>query len=162
MPNFSQTTVVYIYIITYLQELGTQLLEYSVSTNDSDCAAEVVITATYFDYDLLWTLVGIGGIALVLLCICCIAARDLRRYCRIRRWRLTRWSPRSLPQRKYKKGKELYETCVICQEDFSHAELVRVLPCKHSKLFHYVYGCADNQICDEACVNQSCKSCFIF
>lgn len=122
------------YVITHLKELGGQLLEYSVPISEDERAAEVVVTAVYFDYDLLWTLVGVGGVALVISCICCVAVRDVRHHCRLRGWRLKRWSPRKLPQRKYKMGKELYETCVICQEDFINAELVRVLPCKHSKL----------------------------
>ena len=100
-----------------LKQLSVELIQYSVPTSDIELAAEVVITAKYFDYDLLWTLIGVGGIVLVISCICCVAIRDICHYCRLRGWRLIRWSPRKLPQRKYKKGKELYETCVICQED---------------------------------------------
>ena len=115
------------------------MLKYSVPTSDVDRAPNVIIEASYFDYNLLWTLVGVGGTAIVISCICCIAVRDVWRHCHSRGCRLMRWSPQKLPQRKYKEGKELYETCVICQEDFRNAELVRVLPCKHSKLLHVVY-----------------------
>ena len=78
-------------------------------------------------------MIGVGAIVIVIFCCCCSIFRDLRQRCR-QGWSLTQWSPRKLPQRKYKQGKELYETCVICQEDFKNAELIRVLPCRHSKL----------------------------
>ena len=31
------------------------------------------------------------------------------------------------------KGKEAYETCAICLEEFENADMIRVLPCSHSK-----------------------------
>ena len=121
----------------YLKELGEQLLKYSVPTSDDDHAPNVVVTPTYFNYELLWTLVGAGGISIVVSCICCIALRDIWRHCHSRRCCIRRLRPHKLPQRKYKKRKEVYETCAICQDDFKDAELVRVLPCKHSELLQY-------------------------
>lgn len=122
-------------VIVYIKELGQKLLDCSVQTSDVDSAAEVIIVAKFFNYELLWTLVGVGGIVLVVSCVCCIAVRDMCRYCHSRGCSLTQWSPQKLPQRKYRgRNKESYETCVICQEDFNKLELVRVLPCKHSKL----------------------------
>ena len=126
------------FAIACTKELGQRLLSCSVPTSDIDSAAEIIISARYFDYDLLWTLIGVGGVVLVVSCICCIAVRDIYRHCRSRGCSLTRWSPQKLPQRKYRKNKELYETCVICQDDFKNRELIRVLPCKHSKLHDIV------------------------
>ena len=53
---------------------------------------------------------------------------------KFRRQGLSRWSLRKLPQRKYQKGKEAFETCAICLEEFDDGDTIRVLPCSHSKL----------------------------
>lgn len=53
------------------------------------------------------------------------------------RWRtrgLSRWRVRQLPKRKYRKDREVCESCSICLEEFKAGENVRVLPCDHSEL----------------------------
>ena len=47
---------------------------------------------------------------------------------------------RQLPKRKYRKGKEVCESCSICLEDFKAGENLRVLPCDHSELL-YLFVC---------------------
>ena len=61
----------------------------------------------------------------------------------VSRWRtrgLSRWRVRQLPKRKYKKGKEVCESCSICLEDFRSGDNLRVLPCDHSEC-HVTCGC---------------------
>jgi len=53
---------------------------------------------------------------------------------KFRRQGLSRWSLRKLQQRKYQKGKEAFETCAICLDEFNDGDTIRVLPCSHSKL----------------------------
>ena len=42
------------------------------------------------------------------------------------------------------KGKEDYETCAICLEEFENADMIRVLPCSHSKSDKFII-CIDIQ-----------------
>ena len=58
-----------------------------------------------------------------------------------------------LPTRKYRKGEEKMEQCVICVEDFHDGEGLRVLPCEH--YFHR--QCIDEWLINHSAVCPLCK-----
>ncbi|PAA82441.1 hypothetical protein BOX15_Mlig020238g1 [Macrostomum lignano] len=49
-----------------------------------------------------------------------------------RRNRLPRSSLKKLTVKKFEKGKDLYDCCAICLEDFVPGEKLRILPCNHA------------------------------
>ena len=82
--------------------------------------------------------VSFGGNFLTLYFISLSLSLSLSLQCRtvVQRWRtrgLSRWRVRQLPKRKYKKEREVCESCSICLEDFRTGENLRVLPCEHSE-----------------------------
>ena len=58
-----------------------------------------------------------------------------------------------LPTRKYRKGEEKIEQCVICVEDFCDGDNLRVLPCEH--FFHR--QCIDEWLINHSAVCPLCK-----
>jgi hypothetical protein len=60
---------------------------------------------------------------------------------------------KKLPTRKYRKGEEKMEQCVICVEDFHDGEGLRVLPCEH--YFHR--QCIDEWLINHSAVCPLCK-----
>ena len=56
------------------------------------------------------------------------------------------------------KGKEAYETCAICLEEFENADMIRVLPCSHSKSHKFKKIC----IIGTNCCHQECTLLFTY
>lgn len=62
-----------------------------------------------------------------------IIMKCVREQRRLRRHRLPRSALRALPVVRFNKATMTYETCVICLDDFTFGEKIRVLPCDHGK-----------------------------
>ncbi|XP_065886649.1 uncharacterized protein [Dysidea avara] len=120
-------------IIITTSSLGNDILHYSVPSSDYEYAARVLIEAVYIDFALLWIVFGVTVAITITSTICCFCVFFVFRgiASKFRRQGLSRWSLRKLPQRKYQKGKEAFETCAICLEEFDNGDTIRVLPCSH-------------------------------
>jgi E3 ubiquitin-protein ligase RNF13 len=130
-PAFPRAIVTRYSFIQFLQDNAIV----GHSPNGSDYYIKVTPTNWDF-YERLFMIFGgvlLAAVSLSILIFCgSICCRTV-----VSRWRtrgLSRWRVRQLPKRKYKKGKDVCESCSICLEDFKSGDNLRVLPCDH--IFH--------------------------
>lgn len=74
---------------------------------------------------------------IVVLCFCVMMGfmimKCVREQRRLRRHRLPRSALKAIPVVRFNKSTMTYETCIICLDDYTDGEKLRVLPCDHGK-----------------------------
>ncbi|CAH8614421.1 unnamed protein product [Dicrocoelium dendriticum] len=116
---------------------GDRLQSYSLLKTDEKYL--VSLTSFYsipLKYVLLALLILVGTSLLIL--IGCFISHFCNSWCRARRGRLSYRHLRQLTTKRFTKGRDPYEACSICLEDYEERDKLRLLPCHHGGSWIYL------------------------
>ncbi|CAL8086208.1 unnamed protein product [Calicophoron daubneyi] len=112
---------------------GNRLQSFTVTKQKKEYLVSMVsFYSLPLKYVLLSLLILVGASLVVL--IACFTIHLCNLWRRIRRGRLSRRHLRQLPTKRFQKGRDPYDTCSVCLEDYKDRDKIRILPCHH--VFH--------------------------